>query len=111
MIAGDSTLAGNPASAIDLYPGRPIPGGNAAVAEYAGASWRSVSGRPAIEQELLAAGDGARGVVYGADGVNAHVWNAVVQDGRVNFVDFQGIGPDGPAAFDAWNSFGFVRTN
>lgn len=111
VIAGDSTLAGNPASAIDLYPGRAIPGGNAAVADYAGAPWRSVSGRSAIEQELLAAGDGARGIVYGTDGVDAHVWNAVVQDGRVNFVDFQGIGPSGPAAFDAWDTFGFVRTN
>jgi len=49
--------------------------------------------------------------VYGTDGVNAHVWNAVVQDGRVTFVDFQGIGPNGPAAFDAWDSFAFVRTN
>ena len=111
MIAGDSTLAGNPASAVDLYPGRPTPGGNAAIADYAGAPWRSVSGRSAIEQELLAVGDGARGIVCGTDGVNAHVWNAVVQDGRVNFVDFQGIGPNGPAAFDAWDSFAFVRTN
>lgn len=35
----------------------------------------------------------------------------VVQEGRVNFIDFQGIGPNGPAAFDAWDTFSFVRTN
>lgn len=110
-IAGDSTLAGRPASAVDLYPGRPIPAGNAAIADYAGRPWRNVSGRSAIERELLEARDGARGIVYDTDGVDAHVWNAVVQNGRVNFIDFQGIGPNGPAAFDAWNRFAFVRTN
>jgi hypothetical protein len=110
-IAGDSTLAGNPASALDLYPGVAIPGGNARITEYAGEAWRTVSGPAAIESELLSAGNGARGIVYGTDGVNAHVWNAVVQDGKVNFIDFQGIGPSGPAAFDPWNSFAFVRTN
>ncbi|MCB2411983.1 DUF6531 domain-containing protein [Demequina sp. TTPB684] len=110
-IAGDSTLAGNPASALDLYPGMPIPGGNALIEDFAGASWRAVSGQAAIDSELLAAGNGARGIVYGTDGTSAHVWNAVVQNGRVNYVDFQGIGPSGAAAFDAWNDFRFVRTN
>ena len=110
-IAGDSTLAGNPASALDLYPGRPIPGGNQLIVDYAGAPWRSVSGQAAIESELLEVGNGARGIVYGTDGEYAHVWNAVVQDGLVNYVDFQGIGPSGPAAFDPWTEFQFVRTN
>jgi hypothetical protein len=109
-IAGDSTLAGNPASALNLHPGVPIPGGNAAIEAYAGASWRSVAGQSAIESELLAAGNGARGIVYGTNGKTAHVWNAVVQDGNVNFVDFQGIGPSGSAAFDGWTKFAFVRT-
>jgi hypothetical protein len=109
-IAGDSTLAGNPASAVNLHPGVPIPGGNAAIEAYAGASWRSVAGQSAIESELLAAGNGARGIVYGTNGKTAHVWNAVVQDGRVNFIDFQGIGPSGSAAFDGWTKFAFVRT-
>lgn len=110
-IAGDSTLAGNPASALDLFPGRPIPGGNQLVEQYAGAPWRPASGPGAIETEMLAAGDGARGIVYGTDGVNAHVWNAVVQRGQVNFVDFQGIGPSGSTAFEQWSEFAFVRTN
>ena len=110
-IAGDSTLARNPASALNLYPGEAIPGGNQLIADYAGAPWRIVSGQAAIESELLEAGNGARGIVYGTDGGSAHVWNAVVQDGRVNFVDFQGIGPSGQAAFDPWTEFRFVRTN
>ena len=86
-IAGDSTLAGDPASALNLHPGVPIPGGNAAIEAYAGAPWRSVAGRGAIESELLQAGNGARGIVYGTNGKTAHVWNAIVQDGNVNFVD------------------------
>ncbi len=110
-IAGDSTLAGNPASALDLYPGRPIPGGNQLIVDYAGAPWRSVSDQAAIEPELLEVANGARGIVYGTDGECAHVWNAVVQDGVVNYVDFQGIGPSGSAAFDPWTKFQFVRTN
>jgi hypothetical protein len=81
------------------------------IQDYAGASWRAVSGRSAIESDLLSAGNGARGIVYGTDGMSAHVWNAVVQRGKVNFVDFQDIGPNGAASFDSWNSFYFVRTN
>lgn len=111
VVAGDSTLAGRPATATNLFPGRPIPNGNALIAKYAGAPWRAVSGRTAIEKELLAAGDGARGIVYGTNGTEAHVWNAIVQRGQVNFVDFQGLVPSGPSLFKDWNSFFFVRTN
>ncbi len=46
-----------------------------------------------VEQALLAAGNGTRAVVYGTDGVAGHVWNAVVQNGRVNYIDGQiGVG-------------------
>ncbi|WP_397428867.1 toxin glutamine deamidase domain-containing protein [Pseudofrankia sp. BMG5.37] len=58
---------------------------------------------------MLRAGNGARGIVYGArsDGT-AHVWNAVVQNGKVNFPDFQsGRG----ANWDGYAWFAFVRTN
>jgi len=108
-IAGDSTLAGRPASALNPTPGFPISGGNAMIEAYASARWRVVSGRSAIEAELLRVGDGARGIVYGArpDGT-AHVFNAVVQRGQVNFVDFQS---GGAASFSGFNQFAFVRTN
>ncbi len=110
-IAGDLTLSGTPASATNLYPGRPIPNGNQLIEQHAGASWRQVGGRSDIEAELLADGNGSRGIVYGTDGSTAHVWNAVVQNDRVNFVDFQGIGPSGPDSFNQWTDFAFVRTN
>jgi Papain fold toxin 1, glutamine deamidase len=107
-IAGDLTLAGTPASAINLYPGVAIPNGLPAIATYARTSWRVVSGRAAIEAELKAAGDGARGIVYGirADGT-AHVFNAVVQKGVVNFVDFQ---KGGAGSFSGFTRFAFIRT-
>ncbi len=112
-IAGDLTLGGTPASAIKLNPDQAIPGGMQLIQDYAGRPWRAVSGRAAIERNLQAAGEGARGIVYGGmrSGGEGHVWNAVVQNGRVNFVDFQGGGPSGPASFDQWNTFYFVRTN
>lgn len=94
-----------------LYPARPIPNGNQLIEQHAGASWRQVGGRSDIEAELLADGNGSRGIVYGTDGSTAHVWNAVVQNDRVNFVDFQGIGPSGPDSFNQWTDFAFVRTN
>jgi len=111
VISGDSTLAGARASATNVFPGRPIPGSMALIKEYSGASWRAAGGQAAIEKELRAAGNGARGIVYGTNGTEAHVWNAVVQRGSVNFVDFHGIGPSGGAAFNQWNTFYFVRTN
>ena len=49
-----------------------------------------------IEKSLLASGDGTRAVVYGmdAEGLTAHVWNAVVQNGKINYIDGQtgGVG-------------------
>jgi len=53
---------------------------------------------------MSAGATGARGIVYATDGGYAHLWNAVVQDGRVNYVDFQEFGPSGPAAFDPWTT-------
>ena len=47
--------------------------------------------REQIEQTLLRSGEGARGIVYGSDayGINGHVWNAIVQNGRVHYIDGQ----------------------
>lgn len=44
-----------------------------------------------IEKTLLAGGNGTRAVVYGmdADHLTAHVWNAVVQNGKINYIDGQ----------------------
>ncbi|MBP4048560.1 hemagglutinin repeat-containing protein [Chromobacterium violaceum] len=47
--------------------------------------------RSTIESSLLRRGDGTRAVVYGMDrsGATAHVWNAIVQHGEVNYIDGQ----------------------
>jgi RHS repeat-associated protein len=110
-IAGDSTLAGRPASPVDLYPAAPSPNAIVAIETYAGAAFRAVSGRVAIEAELAAAGNGARGIVYGSNlAGEAHVWNAAVVNGKVTYFDFQNLGSQGAAIFNGWTDFFFVRT-
>ncbi|WP_367117690.1 toxin glutamine deamidase domain-containing protein [Paraburkholderia phenazinium] len=47
-----------------------------------------------------------RAVVYGTDGVTGHVWNAVVQNGSVNYIDGQ-IGGSGAANFQNFSHFQF----
>ena len=67
--------------------------------------------REQIEQTLLRSGEGARGIVYGSDayGINGHVWNAVVQNGRVHYIDGQ-TGFGGAANFEHFSRlrFGFT---
>lgn len=47
--------------------------------------------RGQIEKTLMSSGEGTRAIIYGMDstGSTAHVWNAVVQNGRVNYIDGQ----------------------
>jgi filamentous hemagglutinin len=59
-----------------------------------------------IESTLLAQGNGARAVIYGTDGATGHVWNAVVQNGKVNYIDGQ-IGGSGASNFKAFTNFQF----
>ncbi|GAB3933071.1 RHS repeat-associated core domain-containing protein [Kribbella albertanoniae] len=106
-IAGDSTLGGSPASAIKRNPDEPFADGMVLIERYAGSTWRWM-GRPKIEAELLAAGEGARGIVYGERRGTAHVFNAVVQRGQVNFVDFQS---GGAGVFErSFRRTAFIRT-
>ncbi|WP_268244699.1 toxin glutamine deamidase domain-containing protein, partial [Formosimonas limnophila] len=44
-----------------------------------------------LERTLLQSGEGTRAVVYGMNsaGDTGHVWNAVVQNGRINYIDGQ----------------------
>jgi filamentous hemagglutinin len=103
-MATDATLAGRPASAL---PSGVTP---ISVLETAyGGQFARVSGRSAIEAQLLKAGSGARGIVYGSRGVGqeGHVFNAVNQGGTVRFLD----GQSGTAAsFDGYVDFYFLRT-
>jgi filamentous hemagglutinin len=68
--------------------------------------------RSAIESTLLNSGNGTRAVIYGMDdaGVTAHVWNAVVQKGKINYIDGQ-IGRGGAGNFDYFPNlqFGIIK--
>ncbi|WP_353236518.1 toxin glutamine deamidase domain-containing protein [Diaphorobacter ruginosibacter] len=55
---------------------------------------------------MLSGGNGTRAVIYGTDGTTGHVWNAVVQDGKVNYIDGQ-IGGNGTANFQSFTNFQF----
>ena len=102
-IATDATLAGRAASAL--------PSGVTSISvleKTFGGRFASVSGPGAIEAQLLNAGSGARGIVFGAraDEVG-HVFNAVNQNGVVRFLDGQ-IG--GAASLEGYTSFSLLRT-
>jgi filamentous hemagglutinin len=105
-IATDATLGGSPASALpsagpqaltvleNLY-------GNRFAAPTT--SWN-------IETQMLGAGNGARGIIYGASssGDVGHVFNVVNQNGVVRLLDGQ---TGGPASLDGYQYFRLLRTN
>ena len=103
-IAADATLAGRPASAL--------PGGVTSISvleKHFGGTFRSAAGRSEIETIFSDFGAGSRGIIYGARGDDVgHVFNVVNQNGTVRFLDGQ-IG--GPASFDGFTSFHYLRTN
>lgn len=68
-----------------------------------------LSGADEIQQLLLDAEPGARGIVYGSRGPDpGHVFKAVNQRGVVRFLDGQS---GGPASFQGFDGFHFLRTN
>ncbi|WP_245965577.1 hemagglutinin repeat-containing protein [Pseudorhodoferax soli] len=93
---------GNPASALPLE--NPLP--YEALESIYNIRMSGWATRRAIESSLLAKGEGSRAVVYGTDGVTGHVWNAVVQKGRVNYIDGQLQG-SGLVNFTDFNYFRF----
>jgi hypothetical protein len=101
--AMDATLAGRPASALLGNP-QPI--------SVLGSNWVTVAGQQDVEGLLLQGGQGARGIVFGANpGANVgHVWNAVNQGGAINFIDAQ-AGAGGAGNFNLFQTFKFLQTN
>jgi hypothetical protein len=103
-IATDATLAGRPASALASGPT------SVAVVEgIYGGQFARIGGQAAIEAQLLNAGNGARGIVFGSRGPGqvGHVFNAVNQRGTVRFLD----GQSGAAAsFEGYSEIFFLRT-
>jgi hypothetical protein len=80
-----------------------------------GGSFENVSGPMEIGSILSKSGNGARGVVFGADHARGfgHVWNARVDNGTVRFLDSQpgakaGLGVDN---FDDFTDFQFLLTS
>ena len=104
-IATDAMLAGRKATAL---PGDPVSIG--VLEKVFGGTFRRVNGELAIEAMMSDAGDGARGIVFGARRGQeiGHVWNVVNQKGTVRFLDGQkGV----PASFEGYTSIRFLRTD
>ncbi|MGJ7488890.1 filamentous hemagglutinin N-terminal domain-containing protein [Variovorax sp. ZT4R33] len=93
---------GNPASALP----RPTPVPFDQLGQMYGTKLSGWTSQQNIESTLLAQGNGARAVIYGTDGATGHVWNAVVQNGKVNYIDGQ-IGGSGASNFKAFTNFQF----
>ncbi|MDP3230389.1 MAG: RHS repeat-associated core domain-containing protein [Acidovorax sp.] len=93
---------GNPASALPRAT--PIPFDQ--LGRMYGTKLSGWTSQQTIESTLLAQGNGARAVIYGTDGATGHVWNAVVQNGKVNYIDGQ-IGGSGASNFKAFTNFQF----
>jgi hypothetical protein len=80
-----------------------------------GRAFRRVTGYDQIVKELLAAGDGARGIVHGrridpstGKPVPGHVFNVVNRNGKIYFIDGQ---TNGWAKPEQYSSMEFLRTN
>jgi len=65
-----------------------------------------------MEAALLAKGNGTRAVVFGVNnaGEVGHVWNAVVQAGRINYIDGQ-IGAGGAGNFSMFPNIQYGLIN
>jgi RHS repeat-associated protein len=105
-IATDATLKGNPASAL--------PGGVTSISvleKTFGGTFQAVKSKGAIEKTLLAAGNGATGIVYAQiKGQRVgHVFNVVNQKGTIRFLD----GQTGKAVddFSKLSNLKLLRTN
>jgi filamentous hemagglutinin len=60
---------------------------------------------------LSQSGNGAQGIVFGesATGEVGHVWNAINNNGTINFIDGQ-IGGSGLGNFSSFQNFQFLMT-
>lgn len=105
-VATDATLSGSPATALPSSG----PVSIRVLEQQYGGRFGAPTTSSSIEQQLLSAGDGARGIVFGSRGPNeaGHVFNVVNQNGVVRFLDGQS---GQPATFGGYQSFHLLRTN
>ena len=107
-IAGDATLAGNAASAL--------PGSESYISVLEntyGGSFQPISGQMQIGSILSQSGNGSRGVVFGESlisGEPGHVFNALNNNGSIQFIDFQS-GGSGLNNFNNFQNFRFLLTH
>ncbi|MEV8321289.1 RHS repeat-associated core domain-containing protein [Streptomyces sp. NPDC059900] len=102
-VAVDQTLAGNPASAMNIGKGPH----DHILRFYPGKSFerRTLS---SIVKEIAQGGSGARGIVIGSRGRRGHAWNVANVGNDVVFLDGQtGHAED----IDYWGRYHFMRTN
>lgn len=101
-IVDNLLTTGNPASALPRAT--PVPFEQ--LGKMYGTNFSGWTSQQGIESALLAKGNGARAVVYGTDGATGHVWNAVVQNGKINYIDGQ-VGGSGAINFKIFTDFQF----
>ncbi|MFK3774467.1 DUF637 domain-containing protein [Pseudomonas sp. NPDC089406] len=107
-IATDATLGGNPASALPIYHKKGVP--LTVLEKHFGSKFGPVLAQDNIMRQIQNSGNGARGIVYGSNGVGTvgHVFNVVNQRGVVRFLD----GQTGKAAkVDDYKFLQLLRTN
>ena len=105
-IATDATLSGHATSALPSAG----PVSLRVLETHYGSSFGSASTTNDIAQQLLSAGNGARGIVFGSRGAGnvGHVFNVVNQNGIIRFLD----GQTGKVAnLNGYTSFHLLRTN
>lgn len=107
-IATDSTLSGNPASALSNPSNKGVP--LSVLEKQYGAKFTSVPTAYNISKQMLNAGSGSRGIVYGSygPGQTGHVFNVINQNGTIRYLDGQ---TGKPADLSQFKSFQLLRTN
>lgn len=103
-LAVDATLAGSATSAL--------PGAATSIRvleRYFSSNFSNAMSSASLEQIMLNAGHGARGIVFGSRGSQTgHVFNVVNQRGVLRFIDGQA---GGAASLNGYRNFKLLRTN
>lgn len=102
VLGVEKTLDGTPASALPNLSRGTL---QSLEAYFPGKRFRDRSFSN-IVKDVKAAGDGSRGIVYGADPRGGHVFNVINRDGDVVFLD----GQSGHAAPAVYKGYKFMRT-
>lgn len=112
VIATDRRFAGD-INATALPTSGPQPISN--ITDALGGAFENVSGMLEIGSILSKSGNGARGIVYGADNARGfgHVWNVRIDNGVVQFLDSQPgrKAGNGVKNFDDFTDFKFLLTS